>query len=51
MSRTTFNERFLKAFGRSAMDFLKETRLRGGARLLRTTDLPIKGRVKAESGT
>lgn len=42
MSRTTFNERFSKAFGRTAMDFVKEARLRQGARLLRSTDLPIK---------
>lgn len=42
MSRTTFAERFHKAFGRSAMDFVREVRLRGAARLLRQTQEPIK---------
>jgi AraC-like DNA-binding protein len=42
MSRTTFTERFQKAFGRPAMDFVREVRLRGAARLLRQTQDPIK---------
>lgn len=42
MSRTAFAEHFARAFGRSAMDFLRETRLRHGARLLRATGLPVK---------
>ena len=42
MSRTTFAERFQKAFGRPAMDFVREIRLRGAARLLRQTRDPIK---------
>ena len=42
MSRTTFAERFHKAFGRPAMDFVREVRLRGAARLLRQTQDPIK---------
>jgi AraC-like DNA-binding protein len=42
MSRTTFTERFHKAFGRTAMDFVREVRLRGAARLLRQTQEPVK---------
>lgn len=42
MSRTTFSERFHKAFGRPAMDFVREVRLRGAARLLRQSQDPIK---------
>ncbi len=42
MSRTTFSEHFQKAFGRSAMDFVREVRLRGAAKLLRQTDNPTK---------
>ncbi len=42
MSRSSFAEKFMQAFGRSATDFVKEARIRTGARLLRTTDLPIK---------
>lgn len=42
MSRASFAERFKKAFGRTAMEFLKELRLRRAARLLETTDLPVK---------
>lgn len=42
MSRSSFAEKFMRAFGRSAADFVKETRIRRGAQLLRTTDLPIK---------
>jgi len=42
MSRSVFSERFHAAFGRSAVDLLRETRLRRAARLLHTTDLPVK---------
>ena len=42
MSRTTFSERFRQAFGRSPMDFVREIRLRGAARLLKQTKDPIK---------
>ena len=42
MSRTTFAQHFHKAFGRPAMDFVREVRLRGAARLLRQTQEPIK---------
>lgn len=42
MSRTTFAERFRQAFGRSPMDFVREIRLGGAARLLRQTRDPIK---------
>ena len=42
MSRSSFGTRFSAAFGRSPMAFVKEVRLQLGAKLLRTTDLPIK---------
>lgn len=42
MSRSAFAKRFKSAFGRSAMDFLKELRLQRAAHLLRTSDRPIK---------
>jgi AraC-like DNA-binding protein len=42
MSRSTFSERFHKAFGRTAMDFVREIRLREAARLLNQTQYPIK---------
>ena len=42
MSRTTFSQRFHKAFGRSAMDFVREVRLRGAAKLLKQSGNPIK---------
>ena len=42
MSRTTFSERFHGAFGRPAMDFVREARLRSAARMLRQTQDPIK---------
>ncbi len=48
MSRASFASHFRQAFGRTAMDLLKEIRLRRAAELLRATDLPIKtvaGRV------
>ena len=42
MSRSAFAQRFKDAFGRSAMDFLKELRLQRAAHLLHTTRRPIK---------
>lgn len=42
MSRSAFAEHFSAGLGRAPMDFLKEVRLRHAARLLQTTDLPIK---------
>ena len=42
MSRTTFAKRFQKAFGRTPMDFVREIRMRGAAKLLRHTDYPTK---------
>jgi transcriptional regulator GlxA family with amidase domain len=42
MSRSAFAHHFKKAFGRPAMDVLREVRLRRAAHLLRATDLPVK---------
>ncbi len=42
MSRSAFTMHFADAFGRSAMDFLKELRLRRAANTLANTDLPVK---------
>ncbi len=42
MSRGVFSEHFKEAFGRTAIDCLKEIRLRRAAHLLTTTNLPIK---------
>ena len=42
MSRGVFAERFREAFGRTAIDCLKEIRLRRAAQLLTATDLPVK---------
>jgi AraC-like DNA-binding protein len=42
MSRAVFAENFKKTFGRSAMQYLKEVRLRRATELLESTDLPIK---------
>ncbi len=42
MSRGAFAERFKAAFGRTAIDCLKEIRLRRAAHLLTATDLPVK---------
>ena len=42
MSRAAFAEQFKQSFNRTAMDFLKEIRLRRAAQLLRGTDLPVK---------
>lgn len=48
MSRAAFAERFRATFERPPMAFLRDLRLRGAARLLAETDLPVKtvaGRV------
>ncbi|MEM9069434.1 MAG: AraC family transcriptional regulator [Myxococcota bacterium] len=42
MSRSSFSERFTAVFGRSAVDLVKELRLRRAAKLLRTSDLAVK---------
>jgi AraC-like DNA-binding protein len=42
MSRSAFSARFVRAFGQSPHGFLVESRLRRAARLLATTELPIK---------
>jgi AraC family transcriptional regulator, activator of mtrCDE len=42
MSRASFSDRFAQAFRQSPMDFVQKVRLRIAARLLRTTDLPVK---------
>lgn len=42
MSRSRFTHHFAAAFGRSPIDFLQLVRLRTGARLLRSSSLPIK---------
>jgi AraC-like DNA-binding protein len=42
MSRGNFAERFRKTFGRTAIDCLREIRLRRAAHLLTATDLPVK---------
>ena len=42
MSRTAFTEKFHKAFGRPAMDFVREIRLREAAKMLRQTQDPVK---------
>lgn len=42
MSRASFSDHFSKTFGQGPIDFVQKTRLRIAARLLRTTDLPIK---------
>lgn len=42
MSRGAFADHFKQAFGRTAIDCLKEIRLRRAAHLLSTTDLPVK---------
>ena len=47
MSRASFAEHFSRAFGQGPIDFVQKVRLRVGARLLTTTDLPLK--VIAES--
>lgn len=42
MSRAAFAEQFRAAFNRTAMDFLYDIRMRKAARLLETTDYPVK---------
>lgn len=42
MSRASFADRFSQMFGQAPMDFVQRVRLRIAARLLTTTDLPIK---------
>ncbi|NKB61612.1 MAG: helix-turn-helix domain-containing protein [Gammaproteobacteria bacterium] len=42
MSRSSFAAQFKEALGRSAMDFVKEVRLRAAAKMLVQTDLPVK---------
>lgn len=42
MSRTSFASKFAQSFGRSAMDFVKEVRLRYAARMLNGTEEPVK---------
>jgi AraC-like DNA-binding protein len=42
MSRSSFSERFTEAFGEPPIEFVQRVRLRLGAQLLSTTDLPIK---------
>lgn len=42
MSRSSFTARFAQVFGQSPLDFVSKVRLRYGAHLLTTTDLPVK---------
>ncbi len=42
MGRTAFSKRFKEAFGCTPIDFLKDIRIRRGAHLLLSTDLPVK---------
>ena len=42
MSRSTFAARFTETFGQTPIDFVQHVRLRLGADLLQTTDLPVK---------
>lgn len=42
MSRASFAEHFSRAFQQGPMDFVQKVRLRTAARLLATTDLPVK---------
>ena len=42
MSRSTFAAHFAEAFGQTPIDFVHHVRLRLGADLLQTTDLPVK---------
>lgn len=42
MSRSAFAKYFLAAFDQSPMEFVQKTRLHHAARLLATTDLPVK---------
>ncbi len=47
MSRSSFAEHFTRAFGRPAMDVLRELRLKKAASLLRRGDRPIKAIAEA----
>jgi AraC family transcriptional activator of mtrCDE len=42
MSRTVFADRFREVFAQSPNEFIQEFRLKFAARLLKTTDLPVK---------
>ena len=42
MSRATFSERFSRTYGQGPIDFVRQIRLGIAARLLQTTDMPIK---------
>ena len=42
MGRTAFTEAFSRAFGQGPIAFVQEARLRAAARLLLTTDFPVK---------
>ena len=42
MSRASFAEHFSRAFGQGPIDFVQKVRLRVAARLLTTTDVPLK---------
>jgi AraC-like DNA-binding protein len=42
MSRSPFAERFAQVFGQTPIDFVQKVRLRMGAQLLETTELPVK---------
>lgn len=41
MSRATFIRHFEKCFGRTPMDYLRDVRLRRGAQLLQTSEMPV----------
>ncbi|MCZ6589336.1 MAG: AraC family transcriptional regulator [Alphaproteobacteria bacterium] len=49
MSRATFAEQFRLAFDRTAMEFLYDIRMRKAAKLLKSTDFPIK-KISANVG-
>ena len=42
MSRSTFSDRFSALFGQAPIEFVQKVRLRLGAHLLASTDLPVK---------
>ncbi len=42
MSRASFSAHFISAFGKSPHDFLVDSRMRRAAKLLQTTNLPVK---------
>ncbi len=42
MSRSSFSDSFGRVFGQSPIEFVQKVRLRLGAQLLSTTDLPVK---------